>query len=109
MVVMQQQAHPQIKLETLVDEKQIPASVQCDMHQIRQAVTNIIQNAVDSLEATDKKDKTIQINLLRDDEYGVCIAVNDNGKGFPADEDLSRLSEPYVTHREKGTGLGLGL
>jgi len=109
MVVMQQQAHPQIKLETLVDEKQIPASVQCDMHQIRQAVTNIIQNAVDSLEATDKKDKTIQINLLRDDEYGVCIAVNDNGKGFPADEDLSRLSEPYVTHREKGTGLGLAI
>lgn len=36
---------------------------------------------------------------------GVCITVADNGIGLP--EDRARLFEPYVTTREKGTGLGL--
>ena len=34
------------------------------------------------------------------------IAVSDNGKGFPK-EDRNRLTEPYVTTRAEGTGLGL--
>ena len=34
------------------------------------------------------------------------IAVSDNGKGFPS-EDRHRLTEPYVTTRAEGTGLGL--
>ena len=34
------------------------------------------------------------------------IAVSDNGKGFPV-EDRNRLTEPYVTTRAEGTGLGL--
>jgi two-component system nitrogen regulation sensor histidine kinase NtrY len=33
------------------------------------------------------------------------IRISDNGIGLP--EDPSRLFEPYVTTREKGTGLGL--
>ena len=34
------------------------------------------------------------------------ISVSDNGKGFP-NEDRRRLTEPYVTTRAEGTGLGL--
>ncbi len=33
------------------------------------------------------------------------IDIQDNGSGLP--EQPSRLFEPYVTHRAKGTGLGL--
>ena len=33
------------------------------------------------------------------------IRISDNGVGLP--EDRSRLFEPYVTTRAKGTGLGL--
>ena len=33
------------------------------------------------------------------------IVIADNGVGLP--EDRSRLFEPYVTTRDKGTGLGL--
>jgi two-component system nitrogen regulation sensor histidine kinase NtrY len=33
------------------------------------------------------------------------VRISDNGIGLP--EDPSRLFEPYVTTREKGTGLGL--
>jgi two-component system nitrogen regulation sensor histidine kinase NtrY len=35
----------------------------------------------------------------------VEIRIADNGIGLP--EDTSRLFEPYVTTRDKGTGLGL--
>ncbi len=35
----------------------------------------------------------------------MTIRIMDNGSGLPADR--SRLFEPYVTTREKGTGLGL--
>jgi two-component system nitrogen regulation sensor histidine kinase NtrY len=37
-------------------------------------------------------------------DYAV-IEIADNGVGLPPDR--SRLFEPYVTTREKGTGLGL--
>ena len=44
---------------------------------------------------------------LEDDVAGfIEIAVSDNGKGFPV-EDRHRLTEPYVTTRAEGTGLGL--
>ncbi|HVG49822.1 MAG TPA: ATP-binding protein, partial [Rubellimicrobium sp.] len=33
------------------------------------------------------------------------ISIEDNGVGLP--EDRARLFEPYVTTRDKGTGLGL--
>ena len=35
----------------------------------------------------------------------VTIRISDNGIGLP--EDRAKLFEPYVTTREKGTGLGL--
>ncbi|MEM9852744.1 MAG: ATP-binding protein, partial [Pseudomonadota bacterium] len=34
------------------------------------------------------------------------VDIADNGRGLPA-ENRSRLFEPYVTHRDSGTGLGL--
>ncbi len=38
-------------------------------------------------------------------DAAVTIIIEDNGIGLP--EDRSRLFEPYVTTRDKGTGLGL--
>jgi two-component system, NtrC family, nitrogen regulation sensor histidine kinase NtrY len=46
----------------------------------------------------------IRIDMLPDDE-AVTIRIMDNGIGLPPDR--ARLFEPYVTTREKGTGLGL--
>ncbi len=39
------------------------------------------------------------------DPETVEITISDNGLGLPPDR--ARLFEPYVTTREKGTGLGL--
>ena len=46
----------------------------------------------------------VDVAMTLGDE-AVTITIADNGIGLP--EDRARLFEPYVTTREKGTGLGL--
>ena len=77
---------------------------------INQALTNLIKNAGEAIETlqeegvTDGYRPAIHVALsMRDGQAEIRIA--DNGIGLP--EDRARLFEPYVTTREKGTGLGL--
>jgi two-component system nitrogen regulation sensor histidine kinase NtrY len=79
----------------------------CDPGLVRQALTNLLQNAIDSLD--DNSIEAPQINLgLATEQDGIRLTVTDNGPGFP-DMDLAKLLEPYVTTRQKGTGLGLAI
>ena len=110
MIVMRQQAHPHITFNLRGFDNAIYG--QFDAQQIRQAFTNIIQNAIDSIEA---KGNPGQIDIMlatrrpEDADDMIMLAVTDNGMGLPKDEDPARLFEPYVTHRERGTGLGLAI
>ena len=77
---------------------------------ISQALTNLIKNAGEAIESLQEKGAvpeghrpTIRISGEMTGEEAV-IRIADNGIGLP--EDRSRLFEPYVTTREKGTGLG---
>ncbi|MEL0305148.1 MAG: ATP-binding protein, partial [Rhodobiaceae bacterium] len=74
---------------------------------LRQALTNIIQNAFDSLSGAMVEMPQIRLVLSVNDGH-VCLAVSDNGPGFPK-KDRASLLEPYVTGRDKGTGLGLAI
>ena len=74
---------------------------------LRQALTNLIQNAADSMADAGTATPRIDLSLSINDGF-VVISVADNGPGFP-DMDLNQLLEPYVTKREKGTGLGLAI
>ena len=81
--------------------------VNCDAQQMRQVITNIVQNAVDSLQ--DNKGEKI-INIWACERKGRTFLVfQDNGSGFPENVDLATLTDPYVTHKPKGTGLGLAI
>ncbi len=82
-----------------------------DAQQIRQAVTNLLQNAIDSLLAKAAKEDNFKAKLYVMIELrgGLTIVVSDNGLGLPEGKDPATLSEPYVTHRDKGTGLGLAI
>ncbi|NQW10910.1 MAG: PAS domain-containing sensor histidine kinase [Alphaproteobacteria bacterium] len=87
----------------------------CDSRQIRQALTNLLQNAVDAIEGRRAESPTpgaeppgrIGVTLERRRNTTI-ITVTDNGRGLP-DGEIERLTEPYVTTREKGTGLGLAI
>ena len=105
-----------------IDLPDTPVIVNCDRRQIAQALTNLLKNASESIEArlTNKsmssepgKITLRLINSMPDmapqSEWGgaVTIIIEDNGVGLPVDK--RRLTEPYVTTREKGTGLGLAI
>ncbi|TQV69261.1 sensor histidine kinase NtrY-like [Aliiroseovarius halocynthiae] len=87
-----------------------PVLIEIDQTMIGQALTNLIKNAGEAIESLYENGKPgghqaeIQV-VMEDADGGVCITVADNGIGLP--EDRARLFEPYVTTREKGTGLGL--
>ncbi len=86
--------------------------VDIDTQQVRQALLNLIQNAVDSVQARCKADGVSDgvVDILVSLDGGeVSVLVSDNGKGFPKDESVARLTEPYVTHKQRGTGLGLAI
>lgn len=78
-----------------------------DQGLLRQALTNLIQNAEDSLREMSVNDAKIALSLSRQNAM-VELRLADNGPGFP-EMDLAQLLEPYVTNRDKGTGLGLAI
>ncbi len=85
--------------------------IDCDRHQVGQAMTNVLKNAVEAVEARAKNEDIgyrgrISVQMSADETH-VTVAVDDNGVGLPQDSD--RIAEPYVTTREKGTGLGLAI
>jgi two-component system nitrogen regulation sensor histidine kinase NtrY len=87
-------------------------TIACDRHQFGQAMTNVLKNAVEAVEARAKdtgegkfEGKVEVAMALHGDTLE--IIVSDNGIGLP--QDRERIIEPYVTSREKGTGLGLAI
>ncbi|MCK6417447.1 MAG: PAS domain-containing sensor histidine kinase [Alphaproteobacteria bacterium] len=111
---LQRQAHPDVQFDFQRPQgKDIAARI--DARQIRQALTNLLQNALDSIQMrrevqpSDQTPARIQIIAGARDPDMLYIAVSDNGLGFPPSVDTKHLVEPYVTHKPKGTGLGLAI
>lgn len=77
-----------------------------DRGQMEQVLINLIKNAI---EASDGTDKGIQVRLSRDmlaDD--VVISVQDHGQGIPEDVQ-ERLFVPFYTTKPTGSGIGLNL
>ncbi len=107
-VLLQENGQPGVRFV-----KDIPADelhLELDATMIGQAFTNLIKNAGEAIESYQEKSKPtdfspeIRVTLAADDSEAV-IRIADNGTGLPPDR--ARLFEPYVTTRDKGTGLGL--
>jgi len=114
LVTLQQQAHPEIDMSFVNMAGYGPTlRIDFDPQQIRQAFTNIIQNAIDSvgarIEREGIKGKLMVLLSRRAENREIVISVIDNGLGLPKGEEAGRLMEPYVTTRETGTGLGLAI
>jgi len=80
-----------------------------DRRLLTQAVTNLVKNASEAIEARpDHAERgRILISTGLNDEVPF-LSFTDNGIGLPH-ENRHRLAEPYMTTREKGTGLGLAI
>ena len=80
-----------------------------DRRLITQAITNLVKNAREAVEARETgADKGVILIETGIDKNHPYIRVTDNGIGLPQ-ENRNRLAEPYMTTREKGTGLGLAI
>jgi two-component system nitrogen regulation sensor histidine kinase NtrY len=107
-VFLMRVGHSEIDLETVIRDE--PLRAQFDRRLISQALTNIIKNATEAIEAVPPETLgkgRIEVIAAREGD-DIVIDVIDNGIGLPK-VSRSRLLEPYVTTREKGTGLGLAI
>ncbi|MEM1052484.1 MAG: ATP-binding protein, partial [Pseudomonadota bacterium] len=109
-VFLQEVAHSNVTFELQADGLSA-REIQCDRHQFGQAMTNVLKNAVEAVEARASEGESDHRGRIRvlvaDDSERIAIEVEDNGIGLPTDRE--RIVEPYVTTREKGTGLGLAI
>ncbi|MEZ5932685.1 MAG: PAS domain-containing sensor histidine kinase [Alphaproteobacteria bacterium] len=111
-VYLQQGARAEIRFETELPDREI--QLYCDSRKVAQALTNLVQNAVQSVlqrlanEADGGERGWVLVKLEATEQF-CSIEVHDNGLGLPKDEPVGRLTEPYVTKRADGTGLGLAI
>jgi two-component system, NtrC family, nitrogen regulation sensor histidine kinase NtrY len=107
-VLLQENGQPGVRFVKDIAAGEVHLDLDATM--IGQAFTNLIKNAGEAIESFQEKTKPqdfvpeIRVVLATDDTEAV-IRILDNGTGLPPDR--ARLFEPYVTTREKGTGLGL--
>lgn len=107
-VTLQQAGQPDVAFHIDIPDQVIPLSLDATM--ISQALTNLIKNAGEAIETRIEKGLSPELTpaiaiSLTDQDTQVSITISDNGIGLP--QDRAKLFEPYVTTRDKGTGLGL--
>ncbi len=82
-----------------------------DAQQLRQILHNLLQNAQDATLGAPRfgPDASVLVRTqLSESGQRVRLSVIDHGAGF-AEHILKRAFEPYVTTKDKGTGLGLAV
>ena len=107
-VTLQQAGQPEVTFHMDIPDQVIPLSLDATM--ISQSLTNLIKNAGEAIETRIEKGVSLEFTpaitiSLVDQNTQVSITISDNGVGLP--QDRTKLFEPYVTTRDKGTGLGL--
>lgn len=101
--------NPEIEMTDNLPEQ--PVLAHFDRRLISQALTNVIKNATEAVEAVPAEERgkgRIEIGFERTQDGRIVIDILDNGKGLPIDQ-RQKLLEPYMTTRDGGTGLGLAI
>ena len=84
-------------------------TVVADESRLRQIFNNLIKNAYDACDKSEKSEIHISTNCVT--EFGhkfAEIKISDSGSGISGDI-MDRMFEPYATTKTKGTGLGLAI
>jgi signal transduction histidine kinase len=92
--------------EVRVDTEDDLPSITCDEHLLRQALVNLVTNALQALGRSEPV--RVRAFVRETPEPAVCFSVHDDGAGI-SDEVAARLFTPFFTTRPTGTGLGLAI
>jgi two-component system NtrC family sensor kinase len=98
---------PQMKMKGVEVHTDLPEDlprVQCDPGQIEQVVLALSMNALDAM----PHGGNLWVATRACADSGVEVEVRDDGSGIPADI-LPRIFEPFLTTKEGGKSVGLGL
>ena len=75
--------------------------------ELRQVFSNLLQNSIEVLSSSSKKNKLIEIKTYKKDNKLVC-SLSDNGPGV-SKKIQGRLFELYETSKKSNSGIGLWL
>jgi len=91
------------KIETILSLYEPMPLVDFDERFMKQALLNIINNAMEAMKNGGSLAITTQIT-----EHDLVITISDTGCGI-SENNKSKIFEPYFTTKDTGTGLGLSL
>jgi PAS domain S-box-containing protein len=74
---------------------------------LEQSMLNVLHNAIQALDTTQRKDKRIEIRVLRH-PGNVIIEIRNNGPSIPLN-DLPKVFDPFFTTKTRQQNMGLGL
>ena len=81
--------------------------VKTDPVLLKQALFNIIKNAIEAFEGVFREEKVVKVNLKKD-RRKVIISIEDNGSGM-TDEEVKRAFDLFYSTKSQGMGLGLSV
>ena len=90
-------------LEVVTDAPEGPVWASVDPVLLRQALVNLVDNAVDAVDGAGR----IHVRVIVDGSDAV-IDVEDSGCGLPTD-DLELLTRPFFSTKGRGSGMGLAI
>jgi signal transduction histidine kinase len=91
------------KIDITVVKDAPTISIQADPNQLKQALLNILLNAIDAMP---DGGKLVITSEAKQSQF--IISISDTGMGI-SEEDLKHIFDPFFTKKEKGTGLGLAI
>jgi signal transduction histidine kinase len=100
-LIRQEATDRNIEVVVLTDDHAPP--IPCDLSQMKQALLNLLINAMDASVAGD----TITVTT-ESSPAGVTLSVRDTGRGISA-EDVEKIFKPFYTTKTRGSGLGLAI
>ena len=77
-----------------------------DKIQVQQVVLNLVRNAVEAMNGSERRD--LEVVTARAPDGMISVTVADTGPGL-AKPVLQQLFQPFVTTKEKGMGIGLSI
>jgi signal transduction histidine kinase len=100
-LVRQEATDRNIEVIILTDEHVPP--VQCDFSRMKQALLNLLLNAIDASTAGNTIIITTEAAGAR-----MSLSVQDTGRGIPP-EEIDNIFKPFYTTKTRGSGLGLAI
>ena len=80
--------------------------VMIDKIQVQQVIVNLMRNAIEAMETSERKELIIASEMAAPSRVGITVV--DTGPGI-APEIIDRLFQPFVTTKSQGMGVGLSI